>query len=102
MNLFDIPARRPAEHIDELLTSPDVRIERIVSQGHASPPDVWYDQDRPEWVIVIKGSAELLIEGDAAPRKLNAGDHVNIPAHVRHRVAWTDEREPTVWLAVHY
>jgi cupin 2 domain-containing protein len=33
---------------------------------------------------------------------LSPGDHVIIPAHVRHRVEWTDAEHPTVWLAVHY
>lgn len=28
------------------------------------------------------------------------GDHVQIPAHRRHRIEWTDEG--TVWPALHY
>ena len=36
-NLFaDIPLDLPQEQIDELAASPNVRIERIVSRGHAS------------------------------------------------------------------
>jgi cupin 2 domain-containing protein len=27
---------------------------------------------------------------------------VHIPPHARHRVAWTDSQEPTVWLALHH
>ena len=102
MNLFGIPAREAKEHLDALLTSPNVRIERIVSQGHSSAPDFWYDQERPEWVVVLKGSAGLQFDGEPQPRTLNAGDHVNIPAHARHRIAWTDTTQPTIWLAVHY
>ena len=34
--------------------------------------------------------------------ELKPGDYVHIPAHARHRVAWTDAAQPTVWLAVHY
>lgn len=102
MNLFDISGGGPVEHLDTLLASPNVRIERIVSRSHSSPPDFWYDQERPEWVIVLQGAAGLLFEGEAAPRTLNAGDHLNIPAHARHRVAWTDTAQPTIWLAVHY
>ena len=34
-----------------------IRIERIVSRGHTSPPDFWYDQPQAEWVIVLAGSA---------------------------------------------
>ena len=102
-NLFaDIPAHLPAEQITPLLTSPNVRIERIVSLGHKSPPGFWYDQEQAEWVIVLAGSAGIVFEGDAAPRALKRGDYLHIPPRTRHRVAWTDAREPTVWLAVHH
>ena len=102
-NLFaDIPDRPPAELFTPLVTTPHVRIERIVSHGHASPPDVWYDQPQPEWVIVISGSAAILVEGEASPRILARGDHLHIPAHARHRVTWTDNEAPTIWLAVHH
>ena len=100
--LSPLPGDPTGEHVTELLSSPNVTIERIVSRGHASPPGFWYDQDRAEWVIVLAGSAGLLFEGEAAPRILKSGDYVHIPAHARHRVAWTDAVQPTVWLAVHY
>jgi cupin 2 domain-containing protein len=101
-NLFDdIPAELPAELTTPLLAAPSVRIERIVSRGHASPPDFWHDQAWPEWVLVVAGSAAILFEGEPAPRTLKRGDHLHIPAHARHRVMWTDANEPTVWLAVH-
>jgi cupin 2 domain-containing protein len=32
---------------------------------------------------------------------LSSGDHLLIAAGVRHKVAWTDPDQPTVWLAVH-
>lgn len=101
-NIFaDVPSRLPAEQIVSLFTTPHVRIERIVSHGHSSPPDFWYDQDKDEWVIVLEGAAEILFEGEPKPRKLQRGDYVHIPAHVRHRVTSTDPAAPTVWLAVH-
>jgi cupin 2 domain-containing protein len=80
---------------------PGARIERIVSTGQASPPGFWYDQDWAEWVVVLAGSARLLIEGEAEPRILAPGDYLEIPPHVRHRVEWTDGAESTIWLAVH-
>jgi len=102
-NLFgDIPAQLPAEHVTRLVAASNIRIERIVSHGHTSPADFWYDQEWPEWVLVLTGSAAILFEGEAQPRMLKRGDHVHIPAHVRHRVVRTDSDEPTVWLAVHY
>ena len=90
------------ERIDAIVSSNDVRIERIVSTGQASPPGFWYDQDGTEWVMVLSGSAGLLFEGEAEPRVLGPGDYVDIPAHARHRVEWTNPAKPTVWLAVHY
>jgi cupin 2 domain-containing protein len=101
-NLFsDIPADPGDEFFETLAASEQVTIERIVSKGHVSPDEVWYDQDRHEFVVVLKGSARLEFE-DGSTSELAAGDWVNIPAHRRHRVAWTDETTETVWLAVHY
>ena len=96
-----IPSKLRNERIDELVASTDLRIERIVSTGHASPPGFWYDQPWSEWVVVLSGSAGLLIEGEAQPRELRAGDYLLLPPHQRHRVEWTDAHGPTVWLAVH-
>ena len=102
-NVFaGIPDNLAAEQLTALLTAPNVRIERIVSRGHASPPGFWYDQPQAEWVIVLAGSAAIAFDGEASPRTLRRGDHLHIPAHARHRVVWTDANEPTVWLAVHY
>ncbi len=74
------------------------RVERIVSRGQASPPGFWYDQDEDEWVIVLRGRARLELEGGAV-LELAAGDWVDLPAHCRHRVDWTDPEVETVWLA---
>jgi len=100
-NLFaDLPQHLPQELIQTLLTVANVRIERIVSHGHASPEGFWYDQDQHEWVVVLNGAARLCFEDDIVEMK--PGDFVNIPAHIKHRVEWTTPDEPTIWLAVHY
>jgi cupin 2 domain-containing protein len=102
-NLFaGLPATpRPDETVDILARTPQARIERIVSTGQASPPGFWYDQPWDEWVVLLSGSAGLHLHGEPAPRRLAPGDHLLIPAHLRHRVEWTDPDGPTVWLAVH-
>jgi cupin 2 domain-containing protein len=46
-----------------LLVAANVRIERIVSHGHASPPDYWYDQDRLVWVVLLKVAASFSLQG---------------------------------------
>ncbi len=103
-NLFaDIrAANSPAEQFEELLSRSGFRVERIVSSGQASPPGFWYDQDVGEWVVLLSGTAELQFENEAESRALVPGDWVNIEAHRRHRVNWTDPSQPTVWLAIHY
>lgn len=101
-NLFaNAPARSAEEEVTILAQFPGARIERIVSTGQSSPPGFWYDQEQVEWVVLLSGSAGLLFEGEAAPRILRPGDYIEIPAHARHRVEWTDANELTVWLAVH-
>ena len=101
-NIFASLAASPDREETSLLAEfPGARVERIVSNGQASPPGFWYDQNWTEWVIVLAGSAGLLIEGEEAPRVLRAGDYLEIPANVRHRVEWTEAGAPTVWLAVH-
>ncbi len=100
--LADIPTALGAEELRALLTTPGLRIERIVSTGQASPPGFWFDQDWAEWVLVLAGRAGLLVAGEAAPRVLGPGSYVHLPAHCRHRVEWTSTEAPTVWLAVHY
>lgn len=102
-NLFaDLPSDLPEELVTVVAESGTVRIERIVSTGHASPEGFWYDQDVDEWVMVLKGGARLLFEGEAEPVEMTAGDCINIPAHRRHRVEWTTREEVTVWLAVFF
>jgi len=49
VNLFSpLPDARAAESVDALLIRPGLRIERIVSQGQASPPGCWYNQHETE------------------------------------------------------
>ncbi|PWB81481.1 MAG: cupin [Methylocystaceae bacterium] len=101
-NIFaDIPVTLAEEQLLTLASASNVEIERIVSTGQASPPGFWFDQAWTEWVVVLSGSASLRFEGEERARTLEAGDYVEIPAHLKHRVEWTDATRPTVWLAVH-
>jgi cupin 2 domain-containing protein len=98
--LADLPLDLPEELLTTMLKAPGVRIERIISRGHRSPDGFWYDQPDFEWVLVLKGAATLEFEDDTV--ELGPGDCIAIPAHKKHRVAWTTPAEPTVWLAEHY
>lgn len=96
-NIFSsIPETLGAEITQQILTSQDIRIERILSHGHTTD---WYDQVEDEWVIVIQGAAQLLF-ADGRRVMLVAGDYLNIPAHSKHQVSWTDPQQVTIWLAV--
>ena len=69
--LADVPATLAEEELRTLLATADLRIERIVSTGQASPPGFWYDEGWAEWVLVVAG------RGRAADR-----------GRGRHRVRW--------------
>ncbi|MFZ4285118.1 cupin domain-containing protein [Variovorax sp. HJSM1_2] len=104
LNLFDLSTARAsaeAESLQDILRSPHLRIERIVSLGHTSPEQGWYDQTENEWVLVLEGRGELTFD-DGRTVALGKGDHIHIPAHCKHRVSWTDPAQATVWLAVFY
>lgn len=102
-NLFaDIPSNLPSELFESLLDEDGLRIQRIVSHGHVTPPYAWYEQPQHEWIVLLKGEARLLIDGEDGPVVIKPGDALNIPAGQRHRVEWTTPDEPTIWLAVHY
>jgi cupin 2 domain-containing protein len=100
--LTHLPPALSGEVIEAIAESDSVRIERIVSNGQATPEGQWYDQERDEWVLLLAGSAGLLFDGERQPQRLGPGDHTLIPAGCRHRVAWTDPDERTVWLTVHF
>jgi len=100
--LESLPDSLENEVFERFLQRDGVEIERIISHGQASPPGSWYDQERHEWVMVLRGEAGLEFEGRKGILELRPGSWVDIPAHQRHRVAWTSEDEPTVWLAVHF
>ena len=102
-NIFSsIPGDIPQELFQDLLTTDAFRIERILSKGQSSPEGFWYDQDENEWLIVLRGSAGLLFEGNDTIIELKPGDYINIPANRKHRVEWTDRNVETVWIAVMY
>lgn len=100
--LRNIPDALPEELFQTLLEGCAFKLERIVSLGHTTPPGQWYDQAQDEWVALFSGAARLEFEGNSDSVTLNPGDCVLLPARQRHRVAWTDPDQPTVWLALHY
>lgn len=100
INIFNLPDPLPSDEMfTDLISADGVRIERIVSNGQTTPAGEWYEQDRDEWVALIQGAAVLEYENGEKMR-LSAGDHLLIPAHRRHRVDFTSENPPCIWIAV--
>ncbi len=100
-NLFThLPDPSKAEIFEDLLKTSHFRVERITSQGQTT--DSWFDQDTHEWVVLLKGKATLEFEQPPSLVTLNPGDYIQISAHVKHRVTWTDPNQKTVWLAIHF
>lgn len=101
-NIFkSMPIMHDKESVDSLFNNDKLNIERIVSKGHVSPAVGWYDQSDNEWVLVLTGAAIVSFE-DGNDINLQEGDYINILAHVKHKVSWTDPDKKTVWLAVRY
>lgn len=98
-NLLRVESDPDQEQFNELLCAPGLRLERIVSHGWPTPEGQWYDQDDPEWVLLVRGSAELEFDGGRR-LVLQAGDHLVLPARVRHRVAQCSR--DAIWLALHH
>ena len=87
-SLFDeIPTDLPAELITVFAESENVKIERIVSEGHASPEDFWYDQEENEWVMLVSGSAVLSIDCNGV--EPDVCSHFN---HVKRRMGKSEHR----------
>jgi cupin 2 domain-containing protein len=102
MNITDsLPLILTEEQFQTLAQKGNVKIERILSYGQTTPTGEWYDQTQDEWVMLVRGEAKLEYD-DGSQIDLKKGDYVMIPAHTKHRVAWTIENELTIWLAVHF
>jgi len=102
MNIFTkVKDHLPEEEFLVLAASEYVKIERIVSMGHHSLEEFWYNQEQHEWVLVLSGRGVIEYE-NGRQIELNPGDYLNIPAHQKHRVKETSKNEATIWLAVHY
>jgi cupin 2 domain-containing protein len=100
-NIFSkLPQSVSEEVFQEIIHGDKFRLERIISLGHSTAVGQWYDQEQHEWVVLLSGAASLRFEGEEDLRVLHPGDFVDIPAHTRHRVEWTEQN--TIWLALHY
>lgn len=102
-NIFcDLPEQFPQELFEILSTGKDFTLERIVSRGQATPIGQWLEQKNKEWVLLLKGSAGIILQGQKEAVPLKPGDYMLIEACQKHRIEYTDMETETVWLALHF
>ena len=101
-NIYSRNSNEPSKYevFDELHSSEDFLIERIISAGQSTPEGKWLEQDRDEWVVLLDGNARISFEGGDEV-ELNKGDYIFIPANTHHRVESTSSKPECLWLAVH-
>jgi len=101
-NIFSKPEFKLDEpELFEVLRQNDkILIERIITNGALKKPGEWYDQDKDEWVMLVRGEAEIEFQ-DGNISALQNGDYIFIPAHLKHRVVATSESLDCIWLAIH-
>ncbi|AJC48662.1 cupin domain-containing protein [Allofrancisella guangzhouensis] len=96
-NLFDvIPNFSKHEKFIDLLSTKNIKIEKIISYGQVTSTDTPYIQQHDEWVLVLKGNAKLKLEDKEYT--LEQGEYLFIPKNIKHWVTYTDN--PTIWLAI--
>ena len=97
MNIFDFPQIPISSEVSEILIkNENVTIERIVSCGNTTD---WYDQAQNEFVILLQGKA--IIEYETGEKiNIKKGDTVYLPAHLKHRVAYTSKKPPCIWICM--
>ena len=83
------------ERVAVLLSHRNLVIERIVSSARLAAKT--YVQPQDEWVLLVRGEAELDIAGN--PVALKAGDHVFLPSGTAHTLK--SASDGALWLAVH-
>ena len=99
-NIFKIGelAKNDSEIIENILSGKEFRIEVIISTGQISD---WFDQADNELVMLLQGSAKIEYETGLV-RDVSAGDYFVITAHEKHKVSYTSEQPPCIWLCIFY
>ena len=97
LNIFDIQQLPSAEElVTNIYKNESIRIERIVSSGQITG---WYDQPETEFVVLLDGEAGIEYE-NGSRLTLTKGDTLLIKPHEKHRVYYTSENPPCIWLCV--
>ncbi len=98
-NVFEDIEPSDKEIIEKFIEKDGIRIERIASFSDRSEGGFYYDQEEYEFVVLIKGKAQLFFE-NKGKFDLKAGDWLIIEPHERHRVEYTSK--DALWLCVFF
>ena len=94
--LGQIPSPLPSEVFADLVSTNNVRIERILSQGQQTPTGEWFDQDEHEWVLLVQGEAILVhipVENEHLFRfKMNADSGLRVHRFRTPQCTYSDVR----------
>jgi cupin 2 domain-containing protein len=95
VNIYTLKNPKPdSEQFATLHQKHGIKIEAI--RSHLLHPGEVYDQDEDEWVVLIRGNAQLLIQQKVL--NLREGDSVFLPKHTPHQVLSTSG--DALWLGV--
>ena len=95
----------PSEVFADLVSTNNVRIEHILSQGQQTPTGEWFDQDEHEWVCWCRrGHPGLHHTGYRVQERVHLGPGITSTSRRTFStgVEWTHPTETTVWLCVYY
>jgi len=96
-NLFaDATPPSEGERTETLMTRRNLLIERIVSSAAITSRE--YVQATDEWVVLLRGTAQLEVAGKRV--ELKSGDYLLLPAGMPHTVQRVSQG--ALWLAIHH
>lgn len=95
MNIYTLENPQPDfESFATLYENKNIKIEAI--RSHLLQPGKVYNQEQDEWVVLIRGNAQLKV--DEKVIQLREGDSVFLPRHTPHQVLSTSN--DALWLGV--
>jgi cupin 2 domain-containing protein len=95
VNIYALQNPKPDfETFATLYQNKTIKIEAI--RSHLLQPGKIYDQEQDEWVVLIRGNAQLRVEDKVVG--LKEGESIFLPKHTLHQVLSTSI--DALWLGV--
>ncbi len=78
----------------------DWRLELIASCSYSNEKGFWYKQSENEWILLLRGSATLILKEPDQVHEMNVGNHLYLAPYRPHHVLRTDPSPGTLWVAL--